>query len=437
MQNWNDRIREQLNNLPGFPPAPTGQPPGTPMTQEEWILGDWIEECLLRPAVASFALLPLTGNALGDVRASIADEAWYIWDGTAWQQMTGGGGGAVNSVSASAPLSSSGGANPNISLSGIVPAANGGTGLSVPGAAGNVLTSTGTGWVSSPSPATGVTNVTASAPLASSGGTTPNVSLTGIVPVANGGTGTSTAFTPGSVVFAGASGVYAQDNANLFFDDVNNRFGVGVAGAALTHTFNVGAGVAAFCVASGGRIHTYDGSAPLNGQVLIGDTALGNFAKATLTAGSGISITNGAGAITIASTASSVVDIPATAQEALNAGDFVRFVNDAGAPKVQKADATNTDNRLNGIGFALAAASANAAVTVRVAGVVDVPAARFDAAPAVTNVGQRVFVSTTAGQITLTAPSTAGLIVQRTGILVDGSGSPKVLVQIGDPVLLS
>jgi len=33
--------------------------------------------------------------------------------------------------------------------------------------------------------------------------------------------------TQGSVLFAGASGVLAQDNANLFFDDSNNRLGVG------------------------------------------------------------------------------------------------------------------------------------------------------------------------------------------------------------------
>jgi len=37
-----------------------------------------------------------------------------------------------------------------------------------------------------------LTNVTASSPLASTGGMTPNVSLTGIVPIANGGTGSST-----------------------------------------------------------------------------------------------------------------------------------------------------------------------------------------------------------------------------------------------------
>ena len=51
--------------------------------------------------------------------------------------------------------------------------------------------------------------------------------VSGTLPVANGGTGTSTAFTTGSIVFAGASGVYSQDNANLFWDDTNNRLGLG------------------------------------------------------------------------------------------------------------------------------------------------------------------------------------------------------------------
>ena len=52
---------------------------------------------------------------------------------------------------------------------------------------------------------------------------------TGTLAVARGGTGTGTAFTTGSVVFAGASGVYTQDNTNLFFDDTNNRLGIGTA----------------------------------------------------------------------------------------------------------------------------------------------------------------------------------------------------------------
>lgn len=49
----------------------------------------------------------------------------------------------------------------------------------------------------------------------------------GTIGVAYGGTGTTTAFTAGSVVFAGASGVYSQDNANLFWDNTNDRLGIG------------------------------------------------------------------------------------------------------------------------------------------------------------------------------------------------------------------
>ena len=51
--------------------------------------------------------------------------------------------------------------------------------------------------------------------------------VTGVLPVANGGTNTSTAFAAGSVVFAGASGTYTQDNGGLFYDNTNDRLGIG------------------------------------------------------------------------------------------------------------------------------------------------------------------------------------------------------------------
>ena len=54
--------------------------------------------------------------------------------------------------------------------------------------------------------------------------------VTGTLPVTNGGTGTATAFTTGSVVFAGASGVYSQSNANFFWDNTNARLGLGTTG---------------------------------------------------------------------------------------------------------------------------------------------------------------------------------------------------------------
>jgi hypothetical protein len=43
---------------------------------------------------------------------------------------------------------------------------------------------------------------------------------------------TITGSTVGSVVFIGTSGILAQDNANLFWDDANNRLGIGTAAPA-------------------------------------------------------------------------------------------------------------------------------------------------------------------------------------------------------------
>lgn len=50
----------------------------------------------------------------------------------------------------------------------------------------------------------------------------------GILAIARGSTGTSTVFTEGSIVFSGASGIYTQDNSNLFWDNTNNYLGIGI-----------------------------------------------------------------------------------------------------------------------------------------------------------------------------------------------------------------
>jgi hypothetical protein len=102
------------------------------------------------------------------------------------------------------------------------------------GASGRFLSSTGSApqW-SAPAALTEVddTNVTMTL------GGTPSTALlnsvsmtlgwTGTLAVSRGGTGTGTAFTTGSVIFAGASGVYSQDNGQLFWDNPNDRLGIG------------------------------------------------------------------------------------------------------------------------------------------------------------------------------------------------------------------
>lgn len=59
-----------------------------------------------------------------------------------------------------------------------------------------------------------VTSVTASAPIASSGGATPDISLTGIVPLANGGTGTATGSITGTGALTFTAGG-SNTNVNL------------------------------------------------------------------------------------------------------------------------------------------------------------------------------------------------------------------------------
>lgn len=83
-----------------------------------------------------------------------------------------------------------------------------------------------------------------------------------------------------------------------------------------------------------GSITSIDGSAPTDGQLLIGNTANGDVELATLTAGTYLSITNGAGSIQIdvdaaSETAPGAVELATTA-EALAGTDTSRAVTPAG-----------------------------------------------------------------------------------------------------------
>ena len=136
-----------------------------------------------------------------------------------WVQTSSSG-----NIFVTAPLQKSGS---TISL-GTVGVANGGTGLTSLTAYGLLYAPT-TASVSQISPST------AGVPLVSTGpSSAPSFSalslsgsgISGTLGVANGGTGTATAFTTGSVVFAGTSGVYSQD-PELFWDNTNKFLGIG------------------------------------------------------------------------------------------------------------------------------------------------------------------------------------------------------------------
>ena len=102
---------------------------------------------------------------------------------------------------------------------------------------------------------------------------------------------------------------YNDSGAKLGFFGLDDSTGKFVALKAATDSSSVFSGTAMPAVFGGmeisslamsGSISSYAGAAPTDGKLLIGDTASGLFDAATLTAGDGIDITNGAGAITIA-----------------------------------------------------------------------------------------------------------------------------------------
>lgn len=79
-----------------------------------------------------------------------------------------------------------------------------------------------------------IDNVTAGRALTA---TSLTLTVTPLAPT-SGGTGTATAFTAGSLVFAGASGVYTQNNSRFFWDNTNYRLGVNTATPAVSISVN-------------------------------------------------------------------------------------------------------------------------------------------------------------------------------------------------------
>lgn len=168
-------------------------------------------------------------------------------------------------------------------LTGILGTANGGTGLSTFTSANNALYSTSAsvltaGTLPVPAGGTGATDLTANNVIIGNGTSAVQFvapGTNGNVLTSNGTTWVSSPATGGVTSFsAGTTGLTPSTNTT------------GVVTLAGT-----------LAVSNGGTGQT----TYTNGQLLIGNTTGNTLTKATLTAGTGISITNGAGSITIAS----------------------------------------------------------------------------------------------------------------------------------------
>lgn len=191
-------------------------------------------------------------------------------------------------------------------VSGTLPIANGGTGQTTQQAAINALVGTQT--ANRVLRSDGTNSTLAQVALATD--------VSGTLPVANGGTGQTTQQAAiNALAGAVTSGQFLRGNGT---NVVMSAIQVADVPLLNQNTTGTAAGLSAtLAVANGGTGQT----SYTDGQLLIGNTTGNTLSKANLTAGSGISITNGSGAITIATTGGvGVTSVTATAPVASSGG---------------------------------------------------------------------------------------------------------------------
>lgn len=217
-----------------------------------------------------------------------------------------------------------------------------------------------------------------------------------------------------------------------------------------------GAGGVNLQTAGSTRLAVADAALTVQAGVVLGATGSGNInlpnngsarfqvegsaVGATVTATNLNTLTNGSNAdalhIHTGIEASSVV-IAGTSGEALDAGEVVVFDDSAGNPRVFKADADGAGELKDAIGIVQNTVGASgSAVDVQLAGEISVADAEWDSVPAVTDVGKRAYLSTTSGNLTLTAPTAAGTTAIRVGwVTRGGTGQVKLAVLVGEGML--
>jgi hypothetical protein len=171
----------------------------------------------------------------------------------------------------------------SLTLGAALPVTSGGTGVTTSTGSGNVVLST------SPTLTTPLLGTPTSGNLANCTGVSLTAGVSGTLPVANGGTGVATSTGSGNVVLSTSPTLTTPLLGTPTSGNLANCTGVSLT-AGVSGTLPV---------ANGGTGLT---ATPSNGQIDIGNGT--GFTRAAITAGSGVSVTNGAGTITIAATGS-------------------------------------------------------------------------------------------------------------------------------------
>lgn len=146
------------------------------------------------------------GSATTGATVTSGTRAIVTWNGSDFVVIAGSVVSLTSQVTGTLPVANGGTGVTSVTAGALV-LGNGSSALSslVGSAVGQIPQWSGTAWTVGSLPASGVVSVSASSPLASSGGSTPNISLSGTVPVASGGTGQTT-YSNGQLLIGNSSG---------------------------------------------------------------------------------------------------------------------------------------------------------------------------------------------------------------------------------------
>lgn len=249
-------------------------------------------------------------GANGGIRFNSTTGFLEYWNGAAWTP-TNSGAGTVTSVTATLPLLSSGGATPDISMQGISTLAQGDIlyASAIATFARLAKDTNATRYLSN----TGASNNPAWAEITLTNG------VTGVLPLANGGTNSNLVANNGGIVYSTAAGfailagtatanqvLLSGSNAAPSWSTATYPASTTINQILYSSAANTIAGIAtgnsAVLVTNAAGVPGFSSSLT-DGQVIIGSTGATPVA-ASLTAGSGVTITPGAGSITIAATGS-------------------------------------------------------------------------------------------------------------------------------------